>query len=344
MKISLCMIVKDEEAVLARCLESVRSLVDEIVVLDTGSTDRTAEIAAKYANVVETFAWEDDFAAARNASFGRASGDFLMWMDADDVVTEENAKKFPALRALIEAGADTVICPYQTGEMQYARERVLRNTIHAKWQGHVHECIAPFGKIAHAEFAVTHLPNGQNKGMRNLHIYQKWAEKERLSGRDLFYYGREFYYHRLYTEAIAVLEKMLRGEGWYVNKIEACKTLALCHMECGETEAALRALFASFLYGEPRAAVVCEIGAIFKGQKKFGEAAFWFEQALRCRDHTEEGDFELPACRMITPLLELVVCYYALGDTARAVEYHKKTEAIAPDHPSVVFNRKFFRL
>ena len=64
--ISLCMIVKNEEQVLARCLESVKDIVDEIVLVDTGSEDKTREIARKYTEKIYEFIWQDDFAAARN--------------------------------------------------------------------------------------------------------------------------------------------------------------------------------------------------------------------------------------------------------------------------------------
>lgn len=345
MKISLCMIVKDEEETLARCLESAKTLADEIVIVDTGSKDGTVEIAKTYTERVFFFAWEDDFAKARNFSFSRASGDYLLWLDADDVITPGNAEKFCELRrTLAQTPCDTVMCPYETGGLVYLRERLLKNCSDAKWRGHVHECIPPFGKILHSDFTIKHLPKDKDKGMRNLLIYQKWAEKEKLSGRDLFYYGRELYYHKLYTEAAAILKEMLAGGGWYVNKIEACKVLASCHLAQGDPGRALSALFQSFLYGEPRGSVLCDVGSIFKAQKKYREAAYWYEAALSSRDHSEEGDFELPACRGLTPLLELVVCHHALGDRNKAIEYHKKSEAIAPDHPSVLYNKKFFGL
>lgn len=343
MKISLCMIVKDEEACLARCLESAKPLADEIVIVDTGSKDATAEIAARFTGHVYAFPWEDDFAKARNVSFSHATGDYLMWLDADDVISPENAARFLQLRrTLEETDYDTVMCPYETGGLRYFRERVIKNDGAAKWLGRVHECIPPHGKILYSEFTVTHTPGRKDSDARNLRIYRKWAAQEPLSGRDLFYYGRELYYHRLYPEAIAILEKMLASDAWYVNKIEACRVLSDCLLAGGETDRALEALFRSFLYGEPRASALCAIGAIFKRQKKYREAVYWYSQALSCRDHTAEGDFELPACRGITPLLELVVCYYALGDRQNALLYHKKSEVLAPDHPSVAFNRKFF--
>ena len=71
--VSLCIIVKNEEAVLARCLESIRAGVEEIIIVDTGSDDATKEIASRYTDLVYDFAWRDDFSAARNFSFSKAS-------------------------------------------------------------------------------------------------------------------------------------------------------------------------------------------------------------------------------------------------------------------------------
>lgn len=75
MKISLCMIVKNEEDTLERCLESVSDIMDEIIIVDTGSTDRTKDIAGKVTKHVIDFEWIDDFAAARNFAFSHASMD-----------------------------------------------------------------------------------------------------------------------------------------------------------------------------------------------------------------------------------------------------------------------------
>ena len=90
--ISLCMIVKDEEAVLDRCLNSVKAAMDEIVIVDTGSADRTKEIARKYTDKIFDFSWQDDFSAARNFAFEKGQMDYLMWLDADDVLSEESGR------------------------------------------------------------------------------------------------------------------------------------------------------------------------------------------------------------------------------------------------------------
>ena len=73
------MIVKDEEFTLGRCLDTVKDLVDEIIIVDTGSVDKTKEIARTYTDKIYDFTWIDDFAAARNFSFEKASMDYLLW-------------------------------------------------------------------------------------------------------------------------------------------------------------------------------------------------------------------------------------------------------------------------
>jgi len=83
-KLSACMIVKNEETFLERCLKSLQPIVDEIVVVDTGSTDRTVEIARQYNAVIGHFEWCDDFSAARNESLHLASGNWALWIDADE--------------------------------------------------------------------------------------------------------------------------------------------------------------------------------------------------------------------------------------------------------------------
>ena len=138
--ISLCMIVKDEEAHIARCLDSVADLVDEIIVVDTGSTDRTVEIVSAYPAQLYFHPWNDDFSEARNASFSRASMDYCMWMDADDVLEEEQRGAFLELKRTLPPETDVVMMRYHTAfdeagspTFSYFRERWIRNSPQYRW-------------------------------------------------------------------------------------------------------------------------------------------------------------------------------------------------------------------
>ena len=101
---SLTMIVRDEQHNLPNCLSSVAGLFDEIVVVDTGSTDRTREIALEFGARVFDFVWVDDFAAARNAALARATGDYAFWLDADDVRRPATTSTAPGAARGIAAG------------------------------------------------------------------------------------------------------------------------------------------------------------------------------------------------------------------------------------------------
>src|SRR5262249_15334550 len=97
MRVSLAMIVRNEEANIAACLASVAGLLDEIIVVDTGSTDRTIELAHAAGARVVKFVWVDDFAAARNLSLDQATGDWIFWLDADERLDAETRKRLRRL-------------------------------------------------------------------------------------------------------------------------------------------------------------------------------------------------------------------------------------------------------
>ena len=179
--ISLCMIVKDEELTLEHCLQCAKGFADEIVVVDTGSVDQTKEIAEKYADVVCDFQWCADFAAARNFSFSKATKDYCMWLDADDVVPESEQKKIVALKEKLEkTKADVVMMPYDVAfdaggkpTFSYFRERIVKNTGRPLWEGRVHEVITPYGNILHEDIHVEHRKEKAYDTDRNLLIYEK---------------------------------------------------------------------------------------------------------------------------------------------------------------------------
>ena len=209
--VSLCMIVKNEEDVLGRCLESAAGLVDEIIIVDTGSTDRTKEIAARFTGKIFDFPWADDFAAARNESFSHASMDYCLWLDADDVLLEADRAAFLALKETLDPAVSVVMAPYHTGfdesgrvTFSCYRERLIKNRAGMRWEGAVHEAVAPAGRILYGDFAVTHRKTRPGDPDRNLRIYEaQLAAGKVLDPRQQLYYGRELYYHQRYEEAQA---------------------------------------------------------------------------------------------------------------------------------------------
>jgi glycosyltransferase involved in cell wall biosynthesis len=146
-RLSLCMIVKDEEKLLPSCLESVKSFVDEMIIVDTGSTDRTIEIAEQYGAKIWNIPWEDDFSKARNVGLEHAEGDWILHLDADEQIEQKDIQQLLSLLANNQAEAyflqinnhksegsgDTIIFP---------SVRLWRNRKEYRFKGALHEQIA----------------------------------------------------------------------------------------------------------------------------------------------------------------------------------------------------------
>lgn len=349
--ISLCMIVKNEEMHLARCLDSVAGLADEIIIIDTGSDDRTKEIASGYTSKVYSYPWKDDFSEARNYSFSKASMDYCMWLDADDILEEAGKEKMIQLKQSLSPDIDMVMMRYNTSfdeegrpVFSYFRERWVRNSPQYRWVGAVHEVIPPAGRILYSDIAVCHKKLKAGNPDRNLKIYQKLiAEGKYLEPRQQYYYGRELYYHKQYEEAISVLEAFLLTEdGWVENKIEACSVCASCYENLGREQDALDALLRSMSFDLPRAELCCEIGKHFLEHGNCRNAIYWYKAALQAPKKEQSGGFVLPDCYDYIPFLQLCVCYDRLGDQKLAAEYNEKAGACKPYSQAYLYNKRYF--
>lgn len=341
MTLSVCLIVKDEEEVLERCL-SCLTFADEIVVVDTGSRDDTRKIAARFTDKIYDFAWRDDFAAARNYAFSKATKDLVMWLDADDVIDEKEREKFVKLKEEMR-DYDMAFAIYGTEELQYRRERVFRREGGFVWEGAVHEAVAPHGRILNTDARVRHAKVRQNPPMRNLRIYQKIiSEGGSLGARERYYYGRELYYNKMYTEAEGILEAFLLGNGWNENKADACLILYRCYLAQGEKGKAVDRLTQSFAYAFPKSEACCLLGGHFMECGDIETAIYWYQTATKLPPCDRYGGFFLAEYAGIIPCLQLCVLYDRLGDRERANHWNERAGKLCPNHPSYLFNKAYF--
>lgn len=350
-EISLCMIVKNEEKVLARCLESIKNAVDEIIIADTGSTDSTKEIARKYTDKLYDFEWIDDFSAARNFAFSKAEKEYIMWLDADDFVSADNCERMIELKKDL-GGADAVMMKYNTAfdendnpVFTYYRERIVKKSIHPIWKGRVHETIEFFGNRIYSDIEINHYSVKTQYSTRNLNIYEKQlADGIPLSPRDKFYYGRELYYHKKYGRAIEILNNFLNDDnGWAENKIEACRILSLCLRETGKLQEAAEALFRSFCYDSPRAETCCAAGSLFMLMNKYPLAVYWYELALTIPLDAQNGGFNDCDSHGYTPCIQLCVCYDKLKDYKKSEEYNSRAGFYRPNSAAYIHNLDYFK-
>ncbi len=170
--VSCCMIVKDEEAFLAKCLESVKPHVDEIVIVDTGSTDSTVDIARRFTGKVYFHPWEDSFSKARNYSLSYATKDWIFIIDADEELLPESG---PLVReAVANAGsADAllinIISVYASGKRaaRHNLERICRNNGAIRFEGIVHNQMTGAKEIRASKVELKHYGYDLNEKKRN---------------------------------------------------------------------------------------------------------------------------------------------------------------------------------
>lgn len=351
MTISLCMIVKNEEDVIERCLSSAKDVIDEIIIVDTGSTDSTKSIAQKYTDKVYDFKWCDDFSKARNFSFSKATMDYCMWLDADDIIDKEQIEKIKELKKN-NSDADVYMVKYATGfdendnvTFLYYRERIVRRCELAVWNGRVHEAIAPFGKIEYTDIVIKHRKNCDVYSDRNLKIYEDMERKgERFSPREHYYYGRELFYHKEYERAINQFEKLtVNKDGWIENVVDSFKMIAFCYKNLGDRRKCIESLFEGNSVDTPRADICCHIGEYFLENDRLEQAVFWFKNALNCqRNDSACGFVEVDFFDYI-PYLQLCVCLDRMGRTKEAYYYNKKAGEIKGNSDAVNFNNRYFQ-
>lgn len=349
--ISLCMIVKNEAAVLARCLESVKDVVDEIVIVDTGSTDETKEIAARYTDQVYDFVWVQDFSAARNAAFGYATKDYQLWLDADDVLPPEEAEKLCALKESLPQDIDLVTMKYHThfddsGAPVFTatRERLLRREAHFRWQDPVHECIALRGRILHADIAIWHKKPKRDgvPSTRNLDIYRALERKAApLTPRQQYYFARELKDHEDYAKAAYYFQRFLaEGKGWVEDNIGACLGLAICYKQIGESSKVLPTLTRSFQYDAPRGELCTEIGYYYKDRAQYRQALHWFQLAEMLPKPDTLGFVSIDHWGYI-PAIEACVCACHLQAYELARSCNQRAAFYKPGDAAVLHNDAF---
>ena len=197
--ISLCMIVKNEERVLARCLDSIADLMDEIIIVDTGSTDATKEIAARYTDKIYDFAWIDDFSAARNFAFSKANMEYIYSADADEVLNEENREKYRILKENLLPEIELVQMKYGNQlafdsvynfDEEY-RPKLFKRKRDFVWEGAIHETVRLEPVVYDSDIVITHMPE-KSHAKRDLDNFSRQVHNGvRLSKRLHNMYARE---------------------------------------------------------------------------------------------------------------------------------------------------------
>lgn len=350
--VSLCMIVKNEEPVLARCLTSVQGLVDEIIIVDTGSSDKTKEIARQYTSLIYDFEWKDDFSQARNFSFSKATKDYILWLDADDIIEESERTHFlNLLEELTNNKVDSVMMDYhlafdEIGNPTYSlkRNRVVKRSCDFKWVGAVHEYLAVQGNVMQRNIAITHRKEKAYTD-RNLRIYKRReAQQEIFTARDLFYFGNELKDHALYKEAIDKYQQFLATkQGWIEDEMAACIKIADCYEMLNDADRQLQYLLKTLAYSTPRPECCCRLGARFLADSHYEQAIYWYEQAISMKNKPKQGNLIEHIAWTWLPYIQLAVCYDRLGQYDIANNYNEQALQYDPTNKLILDNQQYFK-
>ncbi len=213
-KLSLALIVKNEDRCLARCLRSVRAIVDEIVVVDTGSTDNTVNVARQSDARVSAYAWDDDFAAARNHAIAQTTGDWILMLDADEHASESLSAEIAAfVRQGPAVGRLRIVSDFRRGG-QILRSQSFVSRLFprgARFQGRIHEqLVSPLprvnlnGELWHDGYLAV------DKSGRNLRLLRRELEHRPANAYLWFQLAVEHNSLNQAQEAFACLERVLR--------------------------------------------------------------------------------------------------------------------------------------
>lgn len=327
--VSLCMIVKNEEKVLKRCLDSIAGLMDEIVIVDTGSTDATRQIASAYTDKIYDFTWTGDFSAARNFAFSKAGMDYIYSADADEVVDEENRLRFMQLKETLLPEIDMVQM-YYTNQLAHGtiynydkelRPKLFRRVRTFRWQGAIHEQVGLDPVIYDSEIEIIHMPEHNHKN-RDLAAFARITESgERLDKRLHNIYAKELFIsgeNRDFLAARDFFRESCKDPARSVDEIKeaACVAARAARIAGDEIDFLKYALKVTACEG--CAEICCELGEFYLAKRDMDEAILWFYNGA-CET---ESILDIRTGGNV-PLMGLAKCYHELGDAAQAAAYEE---------------------
>lgn len=278
---------KEDEAKTRSLGETLKPFVDEVVIT-TNSTDGTAD-----------FKWEDDFSAARTDNFSRTKADWILWLDADDELTNPER-----LRDLIASAEDKkvshIFLKYQyafdeNGNCidEHWKANLLKNDGHFKWEGAIHEdpIIVSHCKTSRSEDVIrvhkTDPTRVSDSTARNLRILLKEVEKKPNDPRPLFYLGRVYVGQENYAKAVEVLDKYLTMSGWDDERYEAALLMGQCYFMSGDTDEAIKIYNEAILEKETYPDAYIQKGMAYLKKEEWEKAFYNFKNSLSQK--TPEG-------------------------------------------------------
>lgn len=341
--VSLCMIVKNEEENLARCLKSLEGIVDEMIVVDTGSTDRTKEIAREFGARVEEFKWTGDFSDARNFSFSLAKCDYIYAADADEELDEENRQRFIKLKQDIEDLDIDIVQMYYCNQLEfrtvYNFDRELRPKLYKRvrtfvWEDPIHEHVRLDPMICNCDVEIIHRPK-ENHGKRDLEAFRRAVEEGRYVSPRLFdMYARELFMageDEDFIKAKAFFSQVVMDCDRSLDEVKKASCV-LAHAAILEKDVPALLRYCLKDATTDMSSEMCyELGDYYYGFGDYDEAIIWYyNAAYEC-----SSLLDIRKSREL-PRLALAKCYRALGNEEQAQDYEREAGEVAAEDSEIV--------
>ena len=344
--LSVCIIAKNESEVIGRCLACVMNFADEIIVVDTGSSDNTKYIASTYTDKVYDFPWDDDFSEARNFSFSKATMDYIMWIDCDDVIDDENQKKIIKFKEMLPGTADTYMADYYISpELTTTVIRIVKRGT-SRWIGFVHEYLETSPNKIRVDFMVTHMKTVNSSirdNGRNLRIFErKEAKRVKLESRDVLYYAKELYWNGRYADAIKKIREYFCMDGkWLEDEIQISIIEGACFGKLGDSSAKIDVLSSAIIKYGMNNRLLYDCGLELYYNSRYSEAAMYFS-AILSGFGFDSAYFSDKFEFVFNSLILESCCLWYLGKKDAGKRLHEKAKSIHPDNEAILSNEKFF--
>jgi len=282
----------NESEELERCLKSCQGeLFDEIVITTTSDDKDVQEIAEKYSDKTPFFKWINNFSAARNYSFSHSTAEFILWLDADDVIKPAEYKKLLALKKSGKLdNLDIALIDYvyyhdheDKPVVTLPRERIVRNTDAIKWHDPIHEYMNIDGqRVERFPIKVDHYRTKPYDPNRNLSLLKQEYESGNCSTRIKFYYGKELADNGNYEAAIPVLEDYVeKGQGFVDNLSVACVRLSRFYYHAKrDFETAKRFALRGISFNPAYAEHYVMVGDVYMESSEVQSAIRYYKEAL----------------------------------------------------------------
>ena len=346
-RLGVVMIVKDEEKNIGSLLEDIKGIFDEVVVVDTGSTDRTLEILRSYGVNIGHFNWCDDFSAARNKSIELSAADYLLWLDADDRIDADAGKAILALKSsLPEDKRHAYILKILNAardhpETESYQLRIFPRLDGVRFEGRLHEQIMPSlervpgMKIQAVDITIRHTgyqdeEDMLTKGKRNLAIQLRELREGRDTARQNFFIAMSYHALKDYENCLEFIHKARKKTSIQENWFRYTFTLATeCYMKLNRIDSALKEARDGVSRFPETGTMHYDLGAMYLKAEEYEHAVEALEKASQLGIQIDI--FPTPPSIRATMYHYLGISYEKLGYRGKAISAYRRALDMNPN-------------